>query len=38
MVAGIEQGCDRKVHRGHAAGGAYRADAAFKRGDPLLQH
>jgi len=38
MVAGIEQRCDRKMHRGHAARGADRTDAAFERGDALLQH
>ncbi len=38
MVAGIEQRGDGQMQRGHAARGADRADAAFERGEPLLEH
>ena len=38
MIAGIHQRRDRQMHRGHAAGGADRADAVFQRRQPFLQH
>ncbi len=38
VVAGIEQCGDRQMQRGHAAGGADGADAAFQCGKPLFQH
>ncbi|MEY9604659.1 hypothetical protein AB7M74_000202 [Bradyrhizobium japonicum] len=38
VIAGIEQRCDGQMQRGHAARGADRADAAFERREPLLQH
>ena len=38
VVAGIEQRRDRQMQRRHAARRADRADAAFQRGEPLLEH
>ena len=38
VVAGIEQRRDRQMQRGHPARRADRADAALKRGKPLLEH
>ena len=38
VIAGIEDGCDRQMQRGHAARRADRADAGFQRGEPLLEH
>ena len=38
MIAGIEQRRDRQMHRGHAARGADRADAALQRRQPFLEH
>ena len=34
----LEQRGDGEMHRRHAARGADRADAAFQRGEPLLEH
>ncbi len=38
MVAGVKQGSDGEMQRGHAARRADRADAAFQRGKPLFKH
>ncbi len=38
MVAGVQQRRDRQMQRRHAARRADRADAAFQRGKPLLEH
>jgi hypothetical protein len=36
--AGAKQGRNGEMQRGHAARGAYRADARLQRGKPLLEH
>jgi hypothetical protein len=38
VVAATKQRCDRQMHRGHSACGTDRADAAFQRCEPFLQH
>ncbi len=38
VVAGVEQGRDRQMQRGHAARRADGADATFQRGKPLFEH
>ena len=38
VIAGTEQRRDRQMHRRHAACGTDRADAAFQRRQPLLEH